>query len=281
MGRYISLSFQLPATDRSLAALNPIFRNEYFRPVGVGGWIDKRLVIGGYGLEYFATNIQSQASRPASVLVCRPGCCEDLDQLTGNRNAIYAADVGHRLRRRESLARAFSEHEHVVPDVAATYFDGPSLERDTLEAVENALASASRWSIRVYGTIHIAVSEGSSFRCSEAFRYLVDDSSVELTAIPLLEVWIHSNPPVQERTTVELYSQSTIWLADQDALRGHVGPDESDWNLEIFRHLAEFLRQSGPQPLSSDLTLSGSAFHNESERIAGTLSEQITSVQLA
>jgi len=92
-------------------------------------------------------------------------------------------------------------------------------------------------------------------------------------AFPFIDLHAATTCDEPDITYLMLYSASFAWLRNANGLGGHVGPNDADENLLRFADLAGCLVNNGTVRVrNADLSLHGSLFRAEQERIMDVLS---------
>src|SRR5262245_10115157 len=146
MGRYLSLDFQFDGTHSLARVLGPLFSNDFFEPVAVGG-IDAHeggdnWFLGGYALEDFLSRFLDKG-------IPKPLSIELAAQQDGEERG-YLLSVAGWLSRLQSPSRQLSTFEKVDPITQVTFLGDTRLGTSVLEELDRWIARFPKGVLYVY-----------------------------------------------------------------------------------------------------------------------------------
>jgi hypothetical protein len=269
MGRYISINLRIKTEQTNLEVLRPLFLGEVFTPMGIGGIGDSQntgnnWLLAGYGLEYFLSrHSQSQPITPPHITV-----------LTGKDQSQqnYLQHIADWIMCRKNPTREFSMYEQVIEEAQTTLLEAPSLDELVLKRAEGWLAANKRWFIEIVGTFSLTTTCPEQYAWKNAFRFLASEATDYVPiGIPFVSITVRSNPYISDSLDLLVFSESTIWLRGVTSLEGFVWQNEADENARKLGLLIESVKASGLYVLETGLSVEGSLFRREAERLTSII----------
>jgi hypothetical protein len=253
-----------------------MFGTPYFRPMGIGGWIDNRWILAGWGLEYFVGSFAGmrELRKNASITAIQG---DDVSAIRKSHDE-YVRQLAKCIRSGGCPNYLMCEYETVWDEVLCTFLQTDSLDTAILKELEAKVQVCRRWSFYTYGTFSVVSSYENSLCWENAFRFVVkNESGDNVQAIPFVVMRVGSD--VSCSATVSISSSSTIWLRVESSLNGHIAEHDADENVDRLAHIVRcFCKNAAEQIVSAELLLSGTPFRVERARLSRAFGNDIGEV---
>jgi hypothetical protein len=281
MGQYISLHVRFTGAPLPTTLLRPAFADTSFQPVALGG-IDAHQsgdnwFLAGYALEDFVERfLPGSARRPRRPQSIHVAAAEN------NRERAYLEALANCIELHTTVASRLSPFETENESTGVISMQPVAFDVSVLADCEQWLTTHTAAVLYLYGSLHMAAQDGHDDSFRRAFRPLLfSEDSQRLAGTPFLFVRAGASRLARGDAEVMLYSDSSIWLQQANALDGRISQQDADENLARYASLARSIASApGLQVVRAELNVEGRQFHEERARIelalAGILTEPLT-----
>jgi hypothetical protein len=139
------------------------------------------------------------------------------------------------------------------------------LAQSCLDEVHAWTQASTKAVIQLYGYVALAARVPDSAPWGRAFRHVLTNA---LT--PYVSLTLRSHPTATG-STIAVRCSSTVWLESAGGVHEVVGPAEAQANVGGLAWLVDDLARGFTSPVTREMHLEGSVYHNERARLASAL----------